>query len=212
MGENPSQKTSNRERIRKGFLLVAKALVSHFQLKSINQSWVRLLKVSNCQTNKQHLLFLHMTFSCALSSQTTDHYTIATQHAQSAWQGHAFQTLFIAALKSQALQTIRQRHAVQTLVELKSKSQFLQTVRQGHAFQALVELRSKSQILQTVRQGHACQTLVECMTTIKSFNPSVSNALPKCRAVAPFLFPSQYHCVVWVSALPQKVLLCEPCF
>ena len=51
-----------------------------------------------------------------------------------------------------------------------------------------------------------------CFTTIKSFNPSVSNALPKCRAIAPFLFPSQYHCVVWVSALPQKVLLCEPCF
>ena len=50
------------------------------------------------------------------------------------------------------------------------------------------------------------------MITIKSFNPSVSNALPKCRAVAPFLFPSQYHCVVWESALPQKVLLCEPCF
>ena len=43
-------------------------------------------------------------------------------------------------------------------------------------------------------------------TTIKSFNPSVGKALPKCRAIAPFLFPSQYHCVVWVSALPQNVV------
>ena len=45
-----------------------------------------------------------------------------------------------------------------------------------------------------------------CFTTIKSFNPSVGKALPKCRAIAPFLFPSQYHCVVWVSALPQNVV------
>ena len=42
------------------------------------------------------------------------------------------------------------------------------------------------------------------MSHFCSFNPSVSNALPKCRAVTPFLFPSQYHCVVWESALPQK--------
>ena len=48
--------------------------------------------------------------------------------------------------------------------------------------------------------------LIGFSITIKSFNPSVGKALPKCRAIAPFLFPSQYHCVVWVSALPQNVV------
>ena len=59
-----------------------------------------------------------------------------------------------------------------------------------------------------VTSNFTCRLLLRtnslCFTTIKSFNPSVSNALPKCRAVTPFLFPSQYHCVVWESALPQK--------
>ena len=78
------------------------------------------------------------------SSQTTDRDIIATQHAQSAWQGHAFQTLVEFVSNCQFLQAVRQGHAFQTLVEFVSKCQFLQAVRQGHAFQTLVEVMSKS--------------------------------------------------------------------
>ena len=114
--------------------------------------------------------FLHMTFPCTLSSQTPDHYAIATQHPQSAWQGHALQIghvlqiLVTVATKRQALQTVWQGHGCQTLAKVITKSQILQTVRQGDAFQTLVEVTSKSQALQTVWQGHVIQTLVERIT------------------------------------------------
>ena len=64
------------------------------------------------------LFFLHMMLSGTLSSQTTDRYIIATQHAQSAWQGHAFEILIVICTKSQTLQTVRQGHPYQTLVEV----------------------------------------------------------------------------------------------
>ena len=35
---------------------------------------------------------------------------------------------------------------------------------------------------------HLCLNISEHVGTIKSFNPSVGKALPKCRAIAPFLF------------------------
>ena len=112
------------------------------------------IKATRC--NKQRLLFLHMMLSGTLSSQATDHYIIATQHAQSAWQGHAFQTLVRFVSKCQFLQTVRQCHPFQihTLAEPISKCQILQTARQAHSFQTLVEGITKNQILQTVWPSH----------------------------------------------------------
>ena len=107
---------------------------------------IRCKTLKSATINKQHRNCFSIRQSLALfSSQTTDHYIIATQYAQSARQGHAFQTLLKLITKHQALQTAWQGHMFQTLVEAISQSQVLQTVGQDHAFQTLVEFLCKSQ-------------------------------------------------------------------
>ena len=186
-----SKFASNPKRIE---ILVAEVFFFHMSTEDTHQS------------NKQRPLFLHMMLSGTLSSQATDHYIIATQHAQSAWQGHAFQTLVRFVSKCQFLQTVRQCHPFQTLVEPISTSQILQTVRQGHSVQTLVKVRSKSQTLQTVGQGHAFQTLVEAQSkrqalqTVRQGHPfqTLVEVIPK----------SQILQTVWQGHLFQTLVEC----
>ena len=64
---------------------------------------------------------------------------------------------------------------------------------------------TKHQRHRTCKRHQVVDTANFLVATIKSFNPSVSNALPKCSPKQSHLFfSSQDHCVVCESALPQK--------
>ena len=160
---------------------------------SATRSWT----VTPAASKKQRPLFLHMTSSCALSWQTTDHYTIATQHPQSAWQGHAFEILIIICTKSQILQTVRQDHALpnsgRTCI---TKSKALQT--------AQARSRVPKSDWSHLTKG---QDSPECQARSRVPNSGWSR-WSKCQASADCL-GKVTHSKLWLKSNP-KIKLCRP--